>query len=182
MIFLQLPPRSGGATLAFVLFLVAAFTDFLDGWAARRFNQVSDLGKFLDALTDKILTLGLFVTLLAMKILPAWTLLLLLFMLTREFLVTGLRMVAAGRGVVLAAEKSGKWKTAVQMLCLAILLFTQMLLYEFPSLLSSGAWNLVYLYGGVGTFCVAAALTIFSGVIYLSRYGRLLVEVPEETD
>jgi len=180
VILLQLPPNSGGATFAFAVFVVAALTDFFDGWAARKFNQVSDLGKFLDALTDKILTLGLFITLLSMNILPAWTLLLVLFILTREFLVTGLRLIAAKRGLVLAAEKSGKLKMLFQVLSLGVLLFSQMLLYEFPDFLPDAQWNMLYQVGGVWLFCAASALTVFSGTVYMSRYGHLFLSTASE--
>lgn len=176
MILLHLPPDSGGATLAFGFYLIAILTDYLDGWWARKYRQVSDFGKFFDALTDKILTLGLFVSFLSMGILPAWTLLLVLFILTREFLITGMRLVAVRKGVVLAAEKSGKIKTAFQMASLGILMATHMLLYDYPDFLGDDLWRALYLYGGIGLFCAAAALTVFSGVLYLGKYGKLLLD------
>ncbi len=180
-ILLHLPSQAGGATWAFVVFLLAAFTDYLDGWIARKQGLVSDLGKFLDALTDKILTLGLFITFLSLGILPAWTLLLVLFILIRELLITGLRLVAAKNGLVLAAEKSGKIKTFFQMTSLAILLLSQAFLVDFPDALESTVWRWLYGVGGLGSFYVAAALTIFSGVLYLAKYGRLLLD-PEATE
>lgn len=180
-ILLHLPPQAGGATWALILFVLAAFTDYLDGWVARKQGLVSDLGKFLDALTDKILTLGLFITFLSLGILPAWTLLLVLFILIRELLITGLRLVAAKNGLVLAAEKSGKIKTFFQMASLAILLLSQAFLVDFPGVLEPAVWRGLYGIGGLGSFCVAAALTIFSGVLYLAKYGRLLLD-PEAAE
>ena len=176
VILLHLPAATGGATLAFCCFLVGAFTDFLDGWVARKQNLVSDLGKFLDALTDKIFTLGLFIAFLSNGILPAWTLLLVLFILTREFLITGLRLVAAKKGMVLAAEKTGKLKMVFQVLSLGFLLFAQMILYDFPDLLTDVQWKWIYVYGGLGSFCLAAGLTVFSGALYLAHYGNLLLD------
>lgn len=180
---LHLPAGSGGATLAFCFFVVGAFTDFLDGWVARKQNLVSDLGKFLDALTDKIFTLGLFISFLSgeIGILPAWTLWLVLFILTREFMITGLRLVAAKKGVVLAAEKTGKLKMLFQVLSLGFLLLAQMILYDFPNFLSDQQWKFLYLYCGLGLFCLAAGLTVFSGVLYLAKHGKLLLD-PEATD
>ena len=98
----------------------AALTDWLDGWLARRFGQVSEFGKFMDALADKVLTMGIFVSLLALGALEKWTLFLILLILSREFLITGLRLVAAAKGKTLAAEKMGKVKTVVQLLCISL--------------------------------------------------------------
>ena len=100
-------------TLALGLFLFAALTDWLDGWLARKFGQVSEFGKFMDALADKVLTLGMFTSLLALGALPIWTLFPILLILSRELLITGLRLVAAGKGKTLAAEKIGKIKTVI---------------------------------------------------------------------
>ena len=80
---------------------------WLDGWLARKMGQITDFGKFMDALSDKIFTSGLFVALLALLDLE-WALFPVLLILAREFLVTGLRLAAAAQGVVLAAEKAGK--------------------------------------------------------------------------
>lgn len=175
VLLLYLPAGTGGATLAFCFFLVGAFTDFLDGWVARKRNLVSDLGKFLDALTDKIFTLGLFIAFLSIGILPAMTLLLVLLILTRELLITGLRLVAAKRGIVLAAEKTGKIKMVFQVLSLGILLFVE-IGKDFPGLLSPQQWKWIYEFGGLGSFYIAAALTIFSGALYLAKYGNLLLD------
>ena len=109
-------------TSALLLFLFAALTDWLDGWLARKFGQVSEFGKFMDALSDKVLTLGMFVSLLALGELKEWALFPVLLILSREFLITGLRLVAAGKGKTLAAEKVGKLKTIVQLTCISLYL------------------------------------------------------------
>ena len=109
-------------TSALLLFLFAALTDWLDGWLARKFGQVSEFGKFMDALSDKVLTLGMFVSLLALGELEDWALFPVLLILSREFLITGLRLVAAGKGKTLAAEKIGKLKTIVQLTCISLYL------------------------------------------------------------
>jgi len=114
------------ATIAFWLFIAAAITDWLDGKLARERKIVSNFGKFMDALMDKVLVIGVMIGLLDHDYL--WPLpnvvvvLLVLLVLTRDFMITGLRMMAATRGVVMAAEWGGKLKTIVQMTALGFLL------------------------------------------------------------
>jgi len=95
------------------LFIFASATDFVDGYIARHYNQVSDFGKFLDPLADKLLTLAAMCMFCQWGTFPAWALML---VLTREFAVSGLRMVAGPKGKVIAAGKSGKFKTASTMI------------------------------------------------------------------
>lgn len=105
---------------ALIVFIVASATDFVDGYIARHYNQVSDFGKFLDPLADKLLVLAAMLIFVQWGRMPAWAVML---VLTREFAVSGLRMVAAANGNVIAAGWSGKVKTASTMvgLCLMIL-------------------------------------------------------------
>lgn len=98
--------------LAFATFILASLTDMLDGYVARHYNQVSDFGKFLDPLADKLLTIAAMAVFCEWGIIPGWALMI---VLTREFAVTGLRLVAVGKGDVIAAAWSGKIKTAVTM-------------------------------------------------------------------
>jgi CDP-diacylglycerol--glycerol-3-phosphate 3-phosphatidyltransferase len=103
---------------AAILFIVASITDYLDGYLARKYGQETAFGALVDPLADKILTCSAFVVLTARdEIIPAWVTCL---VLAREFLVTGLRLVAASRGSVLAAEGWGKWKTGAQ---IAVLIY-----------------------------------------------------------
>ena len=95
------------------IFIVASLTDYIDGQIARRCNQVSDFGKFLDPLADKLLTIACMCMLVQWGMMPAWALMI---VLTREFGVTGLRLVAVQNGTVIAAGKSGKFKTASSMI------------------------------------------------------------------
>ena len=121
-------------TSAFILFVIGALTDWADGYFARKFGLVSNFGKLMDALTDKVFMVGLFTTLVVMDILPGlWALFLLLMILSREFLITGLRLVAASSGVVLAAEKMGKHKTVTQMLAAILLLLSTAIRTDFSS-------------------------------------------------
>ena len=104
---------------AFALFVVASLTDFLDGYIARKYHQVSDFGKFLDPLADKLLTIAAMVMFCEWGQVPAWALMI---VLTREFAVTGLRLVAVGKGTVIAAGWSGKIKTASTMVGLCVMM------------------------------------------------------------
>ena len=166
---------SGAETLAFILFLVGAVSDLVDGYIARRYNIVSTLGKFIDALTDKIFVIGLFVTLLAFDFLPEGSVVLILLIIGREFLVTGLRLVAASKGIVLAAEKMGKIKTFSQVFTVGAYLFGNAIQSDFEKWLMPWIVPLVETIGIV-MFLLAAYLTVSSGVGYLIKYWGLLKE------
>ena len=121
-IYLLLMYLSGGQSglwmiLALLVFIVASLTDYVDGYIARSRNQVSDFGKFLDPLADKLLTLAAMCMFCQWGRFPAWALMI---VLSREFAVSGLRMVAGPKGKVIAAGKSGKFKTASTMVGLCI--------------------------------------------------------------
>ena len=154
-------------------------TDWLDGWLARKFGQVSEFGKFMDALSDKVLTLGMFVSLLALGELGKWALFPILLILSRELLITGLRLVAAGRGKTLAAEKIGKLKTVIQLTCICLILgkiSAKVDLAEFAN--ESWHQNLVLVLDNSGsiTLLFATALTVYSGIVYLVKYWRFFIE------
>lgn len=121
LIFMYL---SGGASnlwmwLSLAVFIIASVTDFIDGYIARHHNQVSDFGKFLDPLADKLLTIAAMSMFCEWGVFPAWALMI---VLTREFAVSGLRMVAGPKGKVIAAGKSGKFKTASTMVGLCVMM------------------------------------------------------------
>ena len=121
MIFMYL---SGGVTglwmwLALAVFIIASLTDYVDGQIARKRNQVSDFGKFLDPLADKLLVIAAMTMFCEWGVMPAWALML---VLTREFAVTGLRLIAVGKGNVIAAGWSGKVKTASTMIGLCVMM------------------------------------------------------------
>ncbi len=105
--------------ISFAIFVVASLTDFVDGQIARKCNQVSDFGKFLDPLADKLLTIACMCMLCEWGMMPAWALMI---VLTREFAVTGLRLVAVQNGTVIAAGWSGKVKTASTMIGLCVVM------------------------------------------------------------
>lgn len=162
----------GAATAAFVLFVVGALTDWADGYAARRLGMISNFGKLMDALTDKVFMVGLFITLLVLGILPDWGLPLVLLILSREFLITGLRLVAASSGKVLAAEKSGKQKTVSQIVAGILLLLGDAMRRDWPELVPGGLAAAVD-WVGLAFFVLAAVLTVSSGTLYLWKYWNL---------
>ena len=136
------------------IFILASLTDYVDGHIARKYNQVSDFGKFLDPLADKLLTIAAMTMFCEWKIFPAWALMI---VLTREFGVTGLRRVAAGKGTVIAAGKSGKFKTASSMIGLCVLM-------AFP--------EIVYVQWVVAAVIVIT--TVYSGVEYFVQNWNCL--------
>lgn len=182
-------PIKFGDTLALILFILAAVSDWLDGYIARKVGAVSNFGKLMDALTDKIIMVGLFVALLALPwylpdaygnaagkletLLPQYCILLVMVIICREFLITGLRLVAASNGIVLAAEKAGKIKTALQMTSMSLLLAAQALASDWTSLpVEIIAWAREL---GLWTFYAAVILTIYSGTGYLIRNRKIFL-------
>ena len=115
---------SGGVTgtwmyVSLAIFIIASLTDFLDGYIARHYNQTTDFGKFLDPLADKLLVISAMCMFCQWGVFPAWALMI---VLTREFAVTGLRLIAVQKGNVIAAGWSGKVKTASTMIGLCIMM------------------------------------------------------------
>ncbi len=167
-------PVTGASTAAFVLFVLGAITDWADGYFARKQGIVSNFGKLMDALTDKVFMVGLFITMLVLGELPGlWSLFLLLLILSREFLITGLRLVAASSGVILAAEKSGKNKTVFQMVSAILLLLAIAIRRDFPNLfpeIAGYSFDGILHWLGVVFFILAAVLTVSSGTKYMVKY------------
>ncbi len=140
--------------LALGVFILASLTDYVDGQIARRCNQVSDFGKFLDPLADKLLTIAAMTVFCQWGMMAAWALMI---VLTREFAVTGLRLVAVGKGKVIAAGWSGKVKTASTMIGLCVLM-------AFPTV----GW----LATAVNTVIVVT--TVYSGIEYFVQNWNCL--------
>ncbi len=164
-----------GYGIALVTFIVAALTDFLDGYLARKLNLVTSLGKLLDPIADKVLTASAFIFLCAhqQRFCPAWVVVVIL---AREFLVTGLRQIAVEKGRVIAADWSGKWKTGFQIgFCITALvwLFLQALGQEdffLAELAHPEFWIMP-------TFLwLSLALTVVSGVQYAWNGRDVLVD------
>jgi len=110
--------------VAVVIFLIAAATDWLDGFLARRRGQVTTLGKLLDPIADKVLTVSAFISLVELRLAPAW---MIVVIVGREFAVSGMRSIAASRGLVIAASSWGKIKTVSQVVAITLLILTNTL-------------------------------------------------------
>lgn len=156
MVFMYLSGGQPGLWmwLALGVFILASITDYIDGQVARRCNQVSDFGKFLDPLADKLLTIAAMTMFCEWGTMPAWALMI---VLTREFAVTGLRLVAVGKGTVIAAAWSGKVKTASTMIGLCVWM-------AFPTI----NW-LAWIVTGV-----IVITTVYSGVEYFIKNWKCL--------
>lgn len=140
------------------LFLLAALMDFLDGYLARRRKQVTRLGTLLDPAADKILMSAAFISLVELGLAPAW---MVVVIIAREFAVSSLRAFASAEGLIIAAGVSGKIKTIVQIIAVALLIIYNQL-GEFRHLAPISLW-------------VALAITIYSGIEYFVRFGRLIL-------
>ena len=140
------------------LFLLAAVMDFLDGYLARRRKQVTRLGTLLDPAADKILISAAFISLVELGLAPAW---IVVVIIAREFAVSSLRSFASAEGLVIPSGFSGKVKTVVQIVAVALLIIYNQL-GEFRHLDPISLW-------------VAMAVTVYSGVEYFLRFGRLIL-------
>ena len=140
---------------ALAIFAAASITDTLDGYIARHYNQITDFGKFMDPLADKCLVTAAMLWFVEVGQMPAWALLM---VIVREFAVSGLRMVAADKGRVIAAGWSGKVKTAATMVCVILMLLP--------------------LADAVNRICTAVIVltTIYSGVEYFMKNADILAE------
>lgn len=144
----------GNHWIALSIFIVASVTDFVDGYIARKYNQVSDFGKFLDPLADKLLVLSAMLIFVQWGRMPSWAVMI---VLAREFAVTGLRLVAVDNGRVIAAGRSGKVKTASTMTGLCVMLaFMDFRLLD---------WAVIV---------VIVATTLYSGVEYFVKNRDVL--------
>lgn len=158
LVFLTLRTQFGyiwglsiGDLIAGIVFIIASVTDAADGYIARKKHLITNMGKFIDPLADKILVIAVLTTLVELQRFPAW---MVVVIISREFIVSGLRMVAASEGVVIAASKGGKLKTVTQIIGIIMLIFG--IPYAMPVM-----W-------------VAVLLTVWSGIDYLVKSSDLL--------
>ena len=154
LMYLSSGAANGWMLASLAVFIIASLTDFIDGYIARKYHQVSDFGKFLDPLADKLLVISAMAMFCEWGVMPAWALMI---VLTREFAVTGLRLVAAPKGTVIAAGKSGKFKTASTMIGLCVMM-------AFPGI----AWLSWIVIG------IIVATTLYSGVEYFIQNWNCL--------
>jgi CDP-diacylglycerol--glycerol-3-phosphate 3-phosphatidyltransferase len=140
------------------IFLTAAATDWLDGHLARRRGQVTTLGALLDPIADKLLTVSAFISLVELQVAPAWMVVL---VVGREFAVSGMRSIAAARGLIISASPWGKFKTASQVVAITLLILTNTL----------ERWG-QYGFLGVSALWVVVVLAIISAVDYFVSFAR----------
>lgn len=143
--------------IALALFIIASLTDLLDGKIARKYNLVTNFGKFMDPLADKLLVCSALICLIELNALPAW---MVIIIISREFIISGFRLIASDNGVVIAASYWGKFKTTFQMVSVVLLIL------DIPAL------------AFVTTICVwiALVLTIVSLVDYIYKNHKILTE------
>ena len=145
--------------VALGIFLAASITDWLDGYLARKNNQVTTLGKLLDPLADKLLVLTALLIILERKYIPAWLAILLI---GREMGITGLRAFLAAERIILPADKMGKWKMTFQVIAISFLFV-------------SGEWYIFHRIGLVAAY-LALVLSLISAYVYIARFWALLGE------
>ncbi|MBE36946.1 MAG: CDP-diacylglycerol--glycerol-3-phosphate 3-phosphatidyltransferase [Opitutaceae bacterium] len=164
------------ATLAFWLYIAAALSDWLDGKIARESGQVSTFGRFMDAVIDKVMIVGLMIALVNGGYFEEYritAMMLVLCILSREFLISGLRMVAASKNVVVEADVGGKFKTFLQMNAIGWLLGWRMFATDFGDVGDIALTRGVHVVG-LGLFVLSAIMTITSGWTYYRKHGYVV--------
>lgn len=148
---------------AAAVFLLASFTDFLDGYLARKRNEITNFGKFADPIADKVLVISAYLCLVEAQIIPSWAVII---VLAREFIVSALRMAAASQSCVIAADKFGKLKTVVQMISTTLLILgAHSFMLEENGIIAVISLVLFY---------ISVVLAAFSGISYVVKYRNLL--------
>ena len=161
--FLLAPYFTGyGNYIAVAVFIVASITDFLDGHIARKRNLVTNFGKFMDPLADKLLVCSALICLIELDRLPAW---IVIIIIAREFIISGFRLIASDNGVVIAASYWGKFKTPFQMLMVIVLIL------DIP--------HPVFYWLGVILTYVSLALTVISLIDYIVKNKNVLQDKGE---
>jgi CDP-diacylglycerol---glycerol-3-phosphate 3-phosphatidyltransferase len=171
-VFIILAANAGGVSedfnsshvlriIAYMVALVAAFTDLADGYFARRWNQVTDFGKLMDPLADKIFVSAIMLMMVQYQLLPAWVAVVIV---SREFLVTGLRMLALQKNTVIAADIWGKIKTVLQMLMMGVGGLAWVGLFDIKE---SMTWTI--------SIYFISVITIWSGLGYFVKYKKLYI-------
>jgi len=153
---------------AFIIFLIASLTDILDGYLAKKNNQITVFGRLMDPIADKILVLSAFLAFVEMGLVPAWMVVIIIF---REVTVTGLRMLALSKGQVISADSGGKHKTVSQ--ALAVLAILLLLIFREAGPAVSGFWSVeserVFKDSIFALMLITVVLTLISGVSYLVK-------------
>ncbi|MFH1381128.1 MAG: CDP-diacylglycerol--glycerol-3-phosphate 3-phosphatidyltransferase [Candidatus Omnitrophota bacterium] len=160
--------------LALATFIIASGTDFFDGYLARRRNEISVFGKFMDPLADKILVISAFLAFVEMKLVPAWIVVIIVF---REFIITGLRLVALAKGENVEAEAIGKHKTVSQMVSIYVILLFIIFKESSASLFGSWNANMDYILKEIVFYMMlfTGLLTLVSGISYVIRNKHFFI-------
>lgn len=160
LIFLYIPGLGmTGDVLAAAIFVLASFTDLLDGKIARKYNLVTNFGKFMDPLADKLLVCSALIALVDLNRIPAWVVIIII---AREFIISGFRLIASDNGVVIAASYWGKFKTTFQMIMIILLILN----IDYPYI---NIINMVIMY-------IALALTIISLLDYIIKNYKVFID------
>jgi CDP-diacylglycerol--glycerol-3-phosphate 3-phosphatidyltransferase len=151
----------------FAIAIFAGFTDFVDGYIARKYNMISDFGRLMDPVADKIFVTTAFIVLVESKILSGWVAVIIL---SREFLVTGLRLLAASKGQIIPADSTGKLKTSLQMIFLIIggAIWVSWL-DKNDSIFFKSDVKILW----ISSIAIIITITVFSGLAYFIRYRNL---------
>ena len=164
--FVILLTRSGWVPIFFatLIFMIASFTDFYDGYYAKKYNLISDFGKIMDPIADKFLILAAFFIFVLMEIIAQW---MFYIIFAREFIVTGSRILAMKKGKILAAERAGKYKTLLQSFAVFIILIFILLQKAGLTLYWTEAFKSLWFIGIYILMLLTVSLTLFSGISYL---------------
>ena len=164
-----------GYTAALVFFVAASITDWLDGMLARKWKLETDFGRLMDPVADKVMVAAAFICLIPEKAIPAWSVIV---VISREFLITGMRLLAASKGVVLPAERLGKHKATWQMVTVIFFLVLLALMeWERAGVLHGLYWwAFAWRYVGGALVTLTLVLTLYSGVGYVLKNRALITE------
>ena len=174
LVFIAYQGLPYGSVIATLIFIIASVTDQLDGYIARSRNQVTNFGKFMDPLADKLLVTAALISLVELQLVPAWAAIVII---AREFAVSGLRTIAASEGLVIAASWWGKIKTVIQIIA-RVLLLLQVNIINSPGIkeLVAGSNFLrnFFIYVPDIFLYLAVAITIISGVDYFRKNKNVI--------
>ena len=166
--------------IALAIFIIASLTDLLDGKIARKYNLVTNFGKFMDPLADKLLVCSALIAMSSLGVIPAW---ITIVIIAREFIISGFRLIAAEKGVVIAASMWGKWKTTFQMvmLCVQMVVMDQYVSVN-GNIVANGLYVVTPFYQvlmmiGSITMYIALILTVVSLIDYLLKNKDVLKDV-----
>jgi CDP-diacylglycerol--glycerol-3-phosphate 3-phosphatidyltransferase len=160
-----------GCTAALIIFILAGITDYFDGEIARRYGSVTNFGKLMDPLVDKIMMAAAFISLVPLGAIPAWAA---TTVVARDFLITGLRLMASARGQILPAERLGKHKTSWQIMTVVFFLGLLSLRELKYAETENGWWFRAWNQGGPLLVWIAVGFTVYSGLRYAWRHRDVI--------